>query len=321
MTMTFGIHIGHMGGPLDEMRRLWRFADEQGFDWFSVSDHFQESPPQGGELDCYEGIATLTAAAMETTRVRLGSMVYCVVYRNPGLLAKSLTTIDHLSGGRVDCAIGAGWHDIEAKAFGFDFPRIGIREDMLEEYAQILRLLFDPEQKRANFRGQHYRAENAPNNPKPLQPRIPIWIGGRGEKRTLRAAAKYADGWNAAYVGPDEWQHKSNVLTQWCETEKRDPKRMLRTVNLGFYLGADAKGAERGDAIYMRHWGGRSDGREQRTGFLRGTPKEAIDMVGKFRDLGCDRLNIAFREGPYDWDALRAFAETVIPAFGVKKPR
>ena len=95
--MKFGIHIGHMGGPLAEMRKLWKFADTKGFDWFSVSDHFQESPPRGGEMDCYEAIATLTAAAMDTTRIRLGSGVYCVVYRTPALLAKSLTTIDHLS--------------------------------------------------------------------------------------------------------------------------------------------------------------------------------------------------------------------------------
>src|SRR5207249_11980062 len=111
--MKFGIHIGHMGGPLDEMRRLWKFADTKGFDWFSVSDHFQESPPRGGDMDCYEAIATLTAAAMDTTRIRLGSGVYCVAYRNPGLLAKSLTTIDHLSHGRVDCGLGAGWHGLE----------------------------------------------------------------------------------------------------------------------------------------------------------------------------------------------------------------
>ena len=90
---------------------------------------------------------------------------------------------------------------------------------------------------------------DAPNNPKPLQPRIPIWIGGRGEKRTLRAAAKYADGWNGAYIGPDDWKHKCEVLDRWCETEGRDPKTIMRTVNLGFYLGADAKGAARGEEV------------------------------------------------------------------------
>jgi hypothetical protein len=161
MAMTYGIHIGHMGGPLDEMRKLWKFADANGFDWFSVSDHFQESPPRGGDLDCYEAISTLAAAAVAT----------------PAFTPKSLTTIDHLSGGRVDCGIGAGWHDVEAKAFGLDFPRIGVREDMLEEYAQCLRLLFDPEG----------RLENAPNFPKPLQPRVPIWIGGKGEIPTPRS--------------------------------------------------------------------------------------------------------------------------------------
>jgi F420-dependent oxidoreductase-like protein len=317
MAMTFGIHIGHMGGPLEEMRKLWQFADAQGFDWFSVSDHFQESPPRGGDIDCFEAISTLTAAAVETRRVRLGALVYCVAYRNPGLHAKSLTTIDHLSGGRVDCGLGAGWHEVEAKAYGYDFPRIGVREDMLEEYAQIMRVLFDTEARRASFQGQHFRLDNAPNNPKPLQPRVPIWIGGRGEKRTLRAAARYADGWNAPYIGPEEWTAKSKVLDRWCETEGRDPKTIVRTVNLGFYLGADAAGAARGEQIFHGHWAATG---EQRTGWLRGTPKQTLDMLGAFRDAGCTRVNIAFREGPYDWDALHAFAEVVFPAFGVRRP-
>ena len=264
-------------------------------------------------MDCYEAIATLTAAAMDTTRIRLGSGVYCVVYRNPALLAKSLTTIDHLSSGRVDCGLGAGWHGIEAEAYGYPFPSIGPREDMLEEYAQILRMLLDPEQRRANFEGKHFKVTNAPNNPKPLQPRIPIWIGGRGEKRTLRAAAKYADGWNGAYIGPEEWKQKSDVLDRWCETEKRDPKTIMRTVNLGFYLGADAKGAARADEIFRNHWGDSGE-RAARTGHLRGTVKDARAMVDGFRALGCTRLNIAFREGPYDWDALEAFAAEIVRA-------
>jgi alkanesulfonate monooxygenase SsuD/methylene tetrahydromethanopterin reductase-like flavin-dependent oxidoreductase (luciferase family) len=311
--MKFGIHVGHMGGPLDEMRKLWKFADVKGFDWFSVSDHFQESPPRGGEMDCYEAIATLTAAAMDTTHVRLGSGVYCVVYRNPGLLAKSLTTIDHLSQGRVDCGLGAGWHGVEAEAYGYPFPTIGPREDMLEEYAQIMRMLLDPEQRRANFEGKHFKITNAPNNPKPLQPRIPIWIGGRGEKRTLRAAAKFADGWNGAYIGPDEWKHKSNVLDQWCEKDGRDPKSIMRAVNLGFYLGTDAKSVARAEGKFESHFGGPAAGdRASRTGYLRGSVKDARPMVEGFRALGCTRLSIAFREGPYDWDALEAFASEFV---------
>ena len=314
--MKFGIHIGHMGGPLDEMRKLWKFADTHGFDWFSVSDHFQESPPRGGDMDCYEAIATLTAAAMDTTKIRLGSGVYCVAYRNPGLLAKSLTTIDHLSNGRVDCGLGAGWHDVEAKAFGMPFPTIGPREDMLEEYAQIMRLLLDPEQKRANFQGKHFSVTNAPNYPKPLQPRIPIWIGGRGEKRTLRAAAKFADGWNGAYIGPTEWKHKCDVLDRWCETEGRDPKTIMRTVNLGFYLGVDAKGAaaaRRSSAATSA----RATAPTARATCAARCGTRTRWSTSSVRS-GCTRLSIAFRNGPYDWEALEAFAAEIVRRFAAQ---
>ena len=130
-------------------------------------------------------------------------------------------------------------------------------------------------------------------------------------------APKFADGWNGAYIGPEEWIHKSKVLDDWCEKEGRNPTTILRSVNIGFYMGADAKGAARGEEILRRHWGDRAN---ERTGWLRGTPKDVIDMVAGFRDAGCVRFNIAFREGPYDWDALHAFAEQVMPAFGAKRP-
>lgn len=315
MAMTFGIHIGHMGGPLAEMRRLWTFADDHGFDWFSVSDHFQESPPQGGDLDCFEAVTTMTAAALETTRVRIGSLVYCINYRNPGVLAAALTTIDHLSGGRVECGIGAGWHEGEYRAFGIPFEPIGVREDQLEEYAQVLRLLFDPDRKVARFAGRHYRLEDARNNPKPLQRRLRIWIGGAGEKRTLRAVARWADGWNAPYLGPEAWAAKNRVLDDWCAREGRDPAEILRTVNVGFYMGADARGARQHEALYQAHWA-----RETRTGFFRGTPREVIDRAAAYRDAGVQRLNIGLRQGPYDWEALHAFAEVVLPALGVTLP-
>ena len=181
---------------------------------------------------------------------------------------------------------------------------------MLEEYTQIMRLLLDPEQGRANFTGKHFQVSNAPNNPKPLQPRIPIWIGGRGEKRTLRAAAKYADGWNGAYIGPVDFQHKSQVLDRWCETEGRDPKTIMRTVNLGFYLGVDAGGAARAEEKFRSHFG--TGDRAERTGYLRGTVRDARAMVDQFRALGCMRLCIAFREGPYDWEALEALAAEIV---------
>ncbi len=315
MAMTFGIHVGHLGGPMAELSRLWRFADERGFDWFSVSDHFQESPPQGGDGDCFEAVATMAAAAAGTRHVRIGCLVYCVSYRNPGLLAKALCTVDHLSGGRVECGIGAGWHAAEHQAFGIPFPPIGVREDQLEEYAQVLRRLFD--EKVASFTGAHYRLQDARCNPKPLQPHLRIWIGGQGEQRTLRAAARYADGWNAPYLDPPTWTAKNAVLDDWCRREGRDPKTVHRTANVGFYVGADARAAARQEEVLRAQWGPDLGGRR---GFLRGTPDQTLDMVGAYRDAGVERLIVAVRQGPYDWDALAAFADTVLPAFGVRPP-
>jgi F420-dependent oxidoreductase-like protein len=291
------------------MRRLWHFADERGFDWFSVSDHFQETPPQGGDGDCYEAVSTMTALAIETKRVRVGCLVFCVGYRHPGVLAKAVTTIDHLSDGRADCGVGAGWDEVEFAAYGIPFPSIKEREDQLEEYAEVLRLLFD--RRRADFAGKHYRFVEAPNNPKPLQERLPIWIGGSGERRTLRTAARFADGWNAPYLSPAEWKRKSAVLDDWCARLGRDPRAIMRTVNVGFYMGADQRGAKRHDELYQQHWGKDTRGF---TGFLRGTPPEALEVVAAFRDAGADRVNIALRS-PYDWEALEAFASEVMPKF------
>jgi len=309
--MRFGIQVGHLGGPLDELRKLWRFADERGFDWFSVSDHFQETPARGGGIPCLESIATLTAAALETKRVRVSCLVFCISYRHPIVLAKALTAIDLLSNGRVTCGLGAGWHEAEYRAYGIPFPSAGTREDQLEEYTQVLRGLFDTDY--TEFRGEHYTLTHAPNFPKPAQKRLPIWIGGGGEKRTLRTTARFADGWNVPYISPAEWAAKNAVLDRWCEKERRDPTSIARTVNVGFYMGADAKGATRAEERYRTEWSGTVPADNTRTGMLRGLARDASEMVAAYRDAGVAQLNIAVRAGPYDWDALAAFAEDVMP--------
>ena len=250
----------------------------------------------------------MSAAASDTTRVRIGSLVFAIGYRSPGLLAKSITAIDHLSGGRVECGIGAGWNEPEYRAYGYDFPSIGTREDQLEEYARALRLLFD--EPFADLDGKHYALRHAPNRPKPVQSHVRLWIGGGGEKRTLRTAARFADGWNAPYLGPDEWKRKSEVLDRWCEKLGRDGTAIARTINVGFYMGADQIGAERAEARRQREWS-----RDPRMGFLRGTPSESRDTVAAYAKAGVQQLNIALRQGPYDWDALAAFVDDVAPAF------
>ncbi|MGH7262529.1 MAG: LLM class flavin-dependent oxidoreductase [Candidatus Rokuibacteriota bacterium] len=314
MAMTFGVHVGHLASPLSELRKLWRFADGAGFDWFSVSDHFQETPHQGGDLDCFESVSTLTALAMETKKVRVGCLVFCVNYRNPGVLAKALCTIDHLSGGRVECGIGAGWHEPEYKGYGIPFERIGVREDHLEEAVQVLRLLFT--QPVSNFKGQHFQLNDARCNPKPLQKSLRIWIGGLGEKRTLRAAARYADGWNAPYISPEEFRRKSQILDDWCLKEGRDPARVLRTVNVGFYMGATEKAAKRQQDRMRAQWGASLE--QKIGGFFVGTPRQVIDRIAEYRKAGAVRLNIGVRM-PFDWEALHAYVEEVLPAFLPRK--
>jgi len=308
--MRFGIHVGHVGGPLDELRKLWRFADSSGFYWFSASDHFQESPPQDGNGACFEAVSTMAAVALDTTRLRVGCLVFCVNYRNPGLLAKALCTIDHLSRGRVECGIGAGWHKAEYQGYGIPFEPTGVREDHLEEAVQILRLLFD--QPVSNFKGKHFQLNDARCNPKPLQKRLRIWIGGGGEKRTIRTAARYEDGWNGAYFDPPAWKAKSAVLDAWCEKFQRDPKEIARAVNVGFYMAANERGVARQEALFQAHW---SANRGALSGFLRGTPAQALEMIHAYREAGVEQINIAVREGPHDWEALHAFVAEVMPAF------
>lgn len=308
--MRFGIHVGHLGGPLEELRRLWRFADETGFDWFSVSDHFQETPGQGGGGPCLDAVATMAVAAAETRRVRIGCLVFCVSYRHPAVIAKAMTTIDALSNGRVTCGLGAGWHEPEYRSYGIAFPAAGIREDQLEEYIQVVRLLLD--EPYAEFGGSHYRLERAPNFPKPVQQRLPVWIGGGGEKRTLRTAARHADGWNVPYLAPREWAAKNAVLDGWCERIGRDPRTIARTANVGFYIGATARGRAEAERRFAEDWGADQSGR---TGFLRGAPEDAVRMVAEYRDRGVAQLNLAVRAGPYDWDALEAFAAEVVSQF------
>ncbi|MFQ5520293.1 MAG: LLM class flavin-dependent oxidoreductase, partial [Candidatus Methylomirabilia bacterium] len=248
----------------------------------------------------------------DTRHVRIGCLVFCINYRHPAVLANALVTIDHISNGRMECGIGAGWHEVEYRGYGIPFEPIGIREDQLEEGLQVIRLLFT--QDIADFKGKHFHLKQARCNPRPVQKSPRIWIGGLGEKRTLRAAAKYADGWNAPYISAEEFSRKSRILDDWCVKEKRDPATILRTVNVGFYMGATEAAAKRHAEEMRAEWGALL---EQRQGFFTGTPSQVIDQVALYQKVGAARLNIAVR-APYDWDALHAYVQEVLPAFGVK---
>jgi alkanesulfonate monooxygenase SsuD/methylene tetrahydromethanopterin reductase-like flavin-dependent oxidoreductase (luciferase family) len=297
-----GVHIGQQGMAMADLRALWRRLDDAEVDWISVWDHFYEAPPAGGTIDHFEAVATLGALAAETRHARLSCLVFCVLYRNPGLLAKVATTIDHISGGRFELGLGAGWHQWEAEAYGYPFPRAGERLDMLEDALPAIRALLT--EARTTHRGPYVRLDDASCLPPPVQPRLPIWVGGTGQKRTLRLAAFHADGWNAAYVSPETYARLNRVADEWCAEAGRDPGTLRRSVNLIF---AVSSGSATVDGILdAQGWGPLAP--FVREGALGGPPQAAGDTIGRYVEAGADDVNIALR-APWSDRDLDAYLE------------
>jgi F420-dependent oxidoreductase-like protein len=229
-----GVHFGSYGsvddgtGVFDRLRRAVETAEEAGFDAVSVPDHLQQNAVGGGPRSpMFEAYTVLGALAMRTTSVRLLALVSPVTLRNPALLAKAVTTLDVLSGGRAVLGIGAGWDASEHEAYGFAFPGVAERMDRLGEAVQICRALFTDEQ--ASVAGAHYAVREAPNSPRPLAGSIPVLVAGGGERRTLDLAARYADACNVM-GDPATVRHKFDVLARHCEQQGRDPAEITKTV-------------------------------------------------------------------------------------------
>lgn len=307
MDLRLGVHVGQQNMTMTDMRQLWRKLDEK-VDWISAWDHFYEAPPAGGTIDHFEAMTTLGALAAETRNAAIGVMVLYVGYRNPASIAKAAATLDHISNGRFELGLGAGWHVEEATAFGYDFPPIGTRLDMLEEATTIIRGMLT--QERTTFNGSHYSVENASNLPMPVQERLPIWIGGVGEKRTLKIVAEQADGWNAAYISAENFARLNSVLDQWCEEAAREPATLDRSIHLTFNLGTTQASVDAQRAQLREAWGPAASRIER--GALLCTPNEAVDRLNQYRENGASMINIALR-APWDEEALDAYLEEVIP--------
>ena len=214
-------------------------AEAAGFDRVMVMDHFYQLPMLGApDEPMFECYSMLSALAQHTKNVRLSALVTGNTYRNPALLAKTITTLDHVSHGRATLGIGAGWFEPEHEGYGFEFPPLGERISRLEEALQIIRpMLRDA---RPSFDGRFYRAKEAINSPHPIQENgVPILIGGNGEKRTLRIVARFAQHWNSVLTDPTAWQAKREVLYQRCAEVGRDPSEIETSVNLRFQADDD----------------------------------------------------------------------------------
>jgi alkanesulfonate monooxygenase SsuD/methylene tetrahydromethanopterin reductase-like flavin-dependent oxidoreductase (luciferase family) len=192
------VHTGLQSCTADELRALWHRVEALGFEWISIWDHFYaaDATIRDGRMEtgsvCLEAVAMHAALACETQRVRCGSLVYSVGYRHPAVLANAIATIDHLSHGRAELGLGAGWHEAEYTAYGIPFPSAGVRLRQLDEGIQCVRMLLT--QETADFDGEFFTLREARCDPKPVQERLPLWVGGTGERVTLRIVAKHADG-------------------------------------------------------------------------------------------------------------------------------
>jgi F420-dependent oxidoreductase-like protein len=207
-----------------------RRADQLGFDSIWLFDHFHTTPDPTDE-PVFESYTSLTALATATRNVRLGHVVTCAGFRNPALLAKMVSTMDVISGGRMNLGIGAGWKEEEWRAYGYGFPDKSGRLKQLEDALEIATRMFGPG--RATYAGDVSSVDGAINEPKPIQqPRVPIMVGGNGQKVTWRLAARFADELNVDAMPPDELRDALPVLAQRCEEAGRDPQSLPVSVHL-----------------------------------------------------------------------------------------
>lgn len=230
--LRFGLKLAQMNCSLDDLRAVWRGADDAGFDHVWAFDHLNpiRSDPDGV---VWEGWTLLAAMAVATRRARVGLMVTSNTYRHPGVLAKMGATVDHLSEGRLEFGFGAGWAEVEHTMIGLEFPPVRERIERLDEACELLKRLWTG--RPADFEGRYYRLTGATHNPPPLQqPHPPIWIGGSGERRTLRVVARHADVWNVGGGEVEEAIRKGQVLDRHCEAVGRDPGEIRRSVQLSF---------------------------------------------------------------------------------------
>jgi alkanesulfonate monooxygenase SsuD/methylene tetrahydromethanopterin reductase-like flavin-dependent oxidoreductase (luciferase family) len=293
---AFGVHTGVQNTSVAELRDLWAGAEQLGFDAVSVWDHLYSSDLSSHA--CHEAVAIHAALACATTTVRCGCLVYCAGYRHAGVLAKAVTTIDHLSGGRAEIGLGAGWAEAEHAAFGIPFPPLAERFDLLAETAAAVRSLV--REPKATLAGDHVRLTGARNEPRPVQPDLPVWIGGAGERRTARIVAEHADGWNLPFVPPEALPAKRAALARHCAAVGRDPADIRLGVNV---IVCDS------DASLSAQFGPRAEA--VRAGAIVGTSVEhTAEVLSRYVAAGADTVNVALR-APWDAGALERAAAAV----------
>src|SRR5438093_435314 len=311
--LNFGVATGQSNTTWPDLLDLWQELDrDSNFESLWLVDHFvpgmgTEAFADGAHL---EGWTALAALAHATTRVRIGILVTGNTYRHPAILAKMATTVDQISGGRVNFGLGAAWHEYEHRAYAIPFHTVRERLERLDEAAHLIKLLWTEE--RPSFQGRYYSLDNPPYNPPNVQqPHPPILIGGGGERRTLRTVARYADACNVSGT-PEEVRHKFDVLDAHCQNVGRDPAEIRRTMQVLLFLTEDPAFQERVVQGVVAFRGMSED--DARRSVLMGSVAEVKQQVERFAEAGVTDFYLAQFPRPHR-ESLRRFSAEIIPTF------
>jgi F420-dependent oxidoreductase-like protein len=292
------------------MTRAARVADETAFDSIWVYDHFHTVPVPTNETT-FEAWTITAGLVRDTQRIKVGQMVTCNGYRNPALLAKMSSTVDVMSHGRLICGLGAGWYEHEWRAYGYGFPEVPERMGMFREACEIINRMWTED--KPVFKGKYYTIDGPINQPQGARkPHPEFWIGGGGEKVTLKLVAKYADGCNVGGGNPDTIKHKIDVLKQHCETLGRDLSEITISTSL-----EDIHLLEPGeDPDKAADWTeGRVSLEDYKKRYKILTADQVAERVQAIADAGANYVIVYLAGLAYNPDMINRFAEQVIPRF------
>jgi F420-dependent oxidoreductase-like protein len=298
------------GADYRTLRNVAAAAEELGFDAFFRSDHYLKMGDVSGLPGPTDAWTTLAGLAVETSRIRLGTLMTAATFRLPGPLAITVAQVDQMSGGRVEFGLGAGWFEAEHTAYGIPFPSLGERFDILEEQLAVITGLWGTaEGETFSFDGAHYRVTDSPALPKPAQrPRPPVLLGGAGARRTPRLAARFADEFNAPFQSVPDSAAGFARVREACEAAGRYPATMTYSVAQTVCCGKDEAEFRRRAAAIGRE---PADMREHGLG---GTPGEVAAKIAEYAEIGAERVYLQVLDLS-DLDHLALLASDVVPQF------
>lgn len=295
------------GASYEQLLAMARAAEDAGFDAFFRSDHYSAMGAASGLPGPTDAWVTLAGLARDTIRIRLGTLVTAATFRLPGPLALAVAQVDAMSGGRVELGIGAGWYEQEHRSWGIPFPPLGERFERLDEQLEIITGIWStPIGALFSFSGRHYQLEDCPALPKPTQqPRPPIMLGGTGARRTPELIARYGDECNVPFASLDTARTQFDRVAEACARADRDVDTITRSVVLVACCGrTDVEVTDRAAVI------GRAVP-ELRANGLAGSPDELVDKIGRYRDIGVQRIYLQMLDLD-DLDHLELIASDVL---------